>query len=538
MGGRVVGNNDHLRGDRYDHYSDGMKKVASGFSPLIAVDRRDRKPLHLQIYEGYRRAILRRNLSAGQQVPSSRQLALELKVSRIPVLNAYAQLLAEGYFEARTGAGTFVSSSLAERGNASRNRTSPTLRTNSSPRPVSPQSNVVPRYKASPWIYGWGAFGVGQVSLDHFPFPLWSRLLARHGQRVQARALHFSDPMGSREFRTAIATYLRMVRAVNCDADQIMIVSGSQQALEITARVLLEPRSRAWIEEPSYWSIRRVLGLAGCVPVPVAVDQEGLNVAAGIKAYRHARAAFVTPSHQFPLGSTMSAARRIQLLEWAEQVGAWIIEDDYDSEYRYEGMPIASLQGLDHNSRVIYIGTFSKTLFPSLRVGYLVIPHDLVARFLDVRLAMDLYPAHLYQAVLTDFMREGHFARHVRRTKQLYQERRGALIASLENHFGDSVEILGADAGLHLVAVLPKGIPDEEVADRAAQERLWLFPLSRTYFGTPVQGLILGFGSTQTKAIPEAVHHLERIVAGLKGLPFSRAVKHSSRLVAGRLPRP
>jgi GntR family transcriptional regulator/MocR family aminotransferase len=493
-----------------------MKKVASGFSPLIAVDRRDRKPLHLQIYEAYRRAILRRNLSAGQQVPSSRQLALELRVSRIPVLNAYAQLLAEGYFEARTGAGTFVSSSLAERRKVSRSRTSPLPRTNSSPRPVSSQSNVVPRFKPNPWIYGWGAFAVGQVSLDHFPFPLWSRLLARHGQRVHARALHFSDPMGLKEFRTGIATYLRTVRGVNCDPEQIMIVSGSQQALEMTARVLLEARSRVWIEEPSYWSIRRVLGLAGSVPVPVAVDHEGLNVAAGIKACRHARAAFVTPSHQFPLGSTMSAARRIQLLEWAEQVGAWIIEDDYDSEYRYEGMPIASLQGLDHNSRVIYIGTLSKTLFPSLRVGYVVIPHDLLARFVNVRLAMDLYPPHLYQAVLADFIREGHFARHVRRTKQLYHERRGALIASLREQFGDSVEIMGADAGLHLVTMLPRGIRDEELAERAAEERLWLFPLSQCYLGTPLQGLILGFGSTPTRAIPGAVRHLRRIVGGFE----------------------
>ena len=516
MGGRVVGDNDHLRRDQYDHYSGDMKKVASGFSPLIAVDRRDRKPLHAQIYEGYRRAILRHNLSAGQQVPSSRQLAVELKVSRIPVLNAYAQLLAEGYFEARIGAGTFVSNSLAEHRKAGRNRTAPGPGRSSSPRPVAPHSNVVPRFQPSPWIYGWGAFGVGQVSLDHFPFALWSRLLAQHGQRVHARALHFSDPMGSKEFRAAIATYLRTVRAVNCDVEQIMVVSGSQQALEITARVLLEARSRVWIEEPSYWSIRRVLALAGCVPVPVPVDDEGLNVAAGTKAHKHARAAFVTPSHQFPLGSTMSAARRIQLLEWAEEVGAWIIEDDYDSEYRYEGMPIASLQGLDRNERVIYIGTFSKTLFPSLRVGYLVIPHDLVGRFLDVRLAMDLYPPHLYQAVLTHFIREGHFARHVRRTKQLYHERRGLLIASLEKEFGDSIEILGADAGLHLVAVMPQELQDEQVAGRAAKERLWLFPLSRTYFGTPVQGLILGFGSTPTKTIPDAVHHLERIVDGLR----------------------
>ena len=489
-----------------------MRKVASGFSPLIAIDRKDRRPLHLQIYEGYRQAILRGNLSAGQQVPSSRQLASEIGVSRIPVLNAYAQLLAEGYFEARTGAGTFVCKLLLEGQCNSRNGASPTVPTERSPRPTSRQSNVVPHFEPHPWVYGWGAFSVGQVSLDHFPFALWSRLLARHGQRVHARALHFSDPMGLKDFRDAIATYLRTVRAVNCDPGQIMIVSGSQQALEMTARVLFDPGNRVWIEEPSYWSIRRVLALARCVPVPVPVDREGLNVSAGIRACRRARAAFVTPSHQFPLGSTMSAVRRLQLLDWAEKIGAWIIEDDYDSEYRYEGMPISSLQGLDRNARVIYIGTFSKTMFPSLRVGYLVIPHDLIQRFVDVRLTMDLFPSHLYQAVLTDFIREGHFARHIRRTRQQYRERRGQLVASLREQFEASLEILGADAGVHVSAVFSKGIRDEEVARQAAKENLWVWPLSRTYLGRPSQGVILGFGSTPTRAIPAAVQRLRRIV--------------------------
>jgi GntR family transcriptional regulator/MocR family aminotransferase len=336
-----------------------------------------------------------------------------------------------------------------------------------------------------PWVYGWGAFSVGQVALDHFPFATWSRLISRHSQRVHARALHFSDPMGAPEFRKEIATYLRTSRGVNCDPEQIMIVSGSQQAIEVTTRVIADPGSLVWIEEPGYWSLHRVLVMAGCSPVPVPVDQEGINVGEGTRMCRNARAAFVTPSHQFPLGSAMSAARRIQLLEWAHEAGAWIIEDDYDSEFRYESMPIASLQGLDRNSRVIYIGTFSKTLFPSLRVGYIVVPRDLIQQFLSVRLASDLFPPHLYQAALADFMAQGHFVRHIRRTRQLYRERRSALVESLQQEFGPSLQILGAEAGVHLVINLPQGVRDIQLADRASQEKLWLWPLSRTYFAPP-----------------------------------------------------
>lgn len=493
-----------------------MKKVANSVCPVVAIDHQDSRPLHRQIYDGFRTAILRNNLSAGQQVPSSRQLASELGISRIPVLTAYSQLLAEDYFETRTGAGTFVSRSLATRkppiaepanGNG----------THAGNRPVSRRAQEVATMGSWPWVYGWGAFSVGQVALDHFPFASWSRLISRHSQRVHARALHFSDPMGAPEFRKEIATYLRTSRAVNCDPEQIMIVSGSQQAIELTTRVIADPGSHVWIEEPGYWSLHRVLVMAGCSPVPVPVDQEGIDVAEGIRMHRNARAAFVTPSHQFPLGSAMSAARRIQLLEWAEDAGAWIVEDDYDSEFRYESMPIASLQGLDRNSRVIYIGTFSKTLFPSLRVGYIVVPRDLIKQFLSVRLASDLFPPHLYQAALADFMAQGHFARHIRRTRQHYRERRSALVESLQQEFGPSLEILGAEAGVHLVIKLPPGVRDVELAERAAQEKLWLWPLSRTYFGPPSQGIILGFGSTPDREIPNAVRRLRLLVSEMQG---------------------
>lgn len=492
-----------------------MRKVASGFSPVIAVDRRSAKPLYRQIYDGYRASIVRRNLGAGQAVPSTRTLAVELGVSRIPVLNAYAQLLAEGYFESRAGAGTFVSSSLPEQipARAQTNLTVPKARNGS--RSISRRSALLPRFKGVPWLYGRGAFSVGQLALEHFPFNLWTGLTVRHSRRASTRSLHFSDPMGSLDFRETLAEYLRTSRAVNCDGEQIMVVSGSQQALEISARVLLDAGDRVWLEEPGYRLTQQVVALAGCRVVTVPVDEEGLDVTAGVAKCPNARAAFVSPSHQFPLGATISASRRLQLLTWAHQANAWIVEDDYDSEYRYKGMPIASLQGLDRNARVIYIGTFSKTLFPSLRMGYVVIPRDLVERFAAVRHAMDIYPASLYQAVLRDFIAEGHFARYVRRTRVSYDERRRSLVEALSAEFGSRIEILGSEAGTHLVAIPGPGINDREIAVKAARENLWLWPLSPCYLGKSKRnGFVLGFGGTPPRAFPKAVRHLAGLLPG------------------------
>jgi GntR family transcriptional regulator/MocR family aminotransferase len=491
-----------------------MGKVTSVISPVIAVDRKSAKPLHRQIYDAYRAAIVGRNLRAGQQIPSSRGLAAELGVSRIPVINAYSQLLAEGYFESRPGAGTFVSTSLPEHLISSEYRDQKLRKAHSGPRATSRASALLPPFKPSAWLYGQGPFTVGQVALDHFPFQIWSKLLARHWRRVRAESLYFSDPMGSEAFRKTIATYLRTSRALNCEADQIIVVNGSQQALQISARVLLEPGNSVWIEEPSFRLTRHALVLAGCKLIPVPVDEEGLNVSAGKKLCRKARAAFVTPSHQYPLGATMSASRRLQLLDWAQSTGSWIVEDDYDSEYRYQHQPISSLQGLDRGSRVIYIGTFSKTLFPSLRVGYLVVPSDLIERFVAVRHAMDVYPAHLYQSVLNDFIGEGHFSRHVRRTRLLYRERRGALVDAIHEEFGSRLEVLGSDAGLHLVITLPKGANDQEISERAARENLWVWPLSPCYLNkNPKQGLILGFGNTPTNKIRPAVSRLRKVIS-------------------------
>jgi GntR family transcriptional regulator/MocR family aminotransferase len=326
-------------------------------------------------------------------------------------------------------------------------------------------------------------------------------------------SMHYDHPMGSSHLRKVIAAYLRTARGVRCEADNIMIVSGSQQALEISTRVLLDRGSRVWMEDPGYRFAQNVFRLHGCKIVPVPVDEEGMDVAAGIKRCRDAEAALVTPSHQYPLGAIMSASRRLQLLDWAHSSGSWIIEDDYDSEYRYENLPIASLQGLDPGAHVVYIGTFSKVLFPSLRLGYVAIPSDLIDRFVTVRLNMDLGAPGFMQLVLADFIDGGHFARHLRRMRLLYRERRSVLLESLRSELGDHVAVSGEQAGLHVSVTLPPGSDDHELSERAAHIRLWLVPLSSSYLRRPAsQGFILGFSNTSTNEIPDAVRKLRGII--------------------------
>jgi GntR family transcriptional regulator/MocR family aminotransferase len=488
-----------------------MGLLASPITPVIAVDRSSRAPLHQQVYEAYRSAILRGDLQPGQKIPSSRELALEIQVSRFPVLHAYAQLLAEGYFESQVGSGTFVSISLPVQVMPPGPRA--TELEDSITRPVSRRTSLYPPFMPESHLRGWGAFGVHQPAFDHFPFQAWSSLVARHSRNPHGSAIHNINPLGSERFRDEICAYLRTARAVKCDPSQIMIVSGSQHALDITARVLFDPGDSVLVEEPGYTLERSLLVAAGCHLNLVPVDHEGMDIAYAARRYREAKAAFVTPSHQYPLGSTMGATRRLHLLNWAQSTGAWIIEDDYDSEYRFDARPIASLQGLDVNARVIYIGTFSKTLFPSLRIGYIVIPPDLVKHFAAVRLAMDIFPPYLYQEVLADFMALGHFGRHIRNMRRLYGARRTTLVSCLREEFGDRIQLHGAPAGMHVTITLPEGLDDRQIAARAAEERLWLLPLSPSYMGEAKRnGFVLGFGSTASEHIPAAVKRLRAII--------------------------
>jgi GntR family transcriptional regulator / MocR family aminotransferase len=484
-----------------------MKTVSAALLPMMTVDRRARCPLHQQVYDAYRTAIAEGALRPAQKIPSTRVLASELSISRSPVLHAYAQLVAEGYFRSRVGAGTQVSPSLSQPP-----RQSQPLVVRSGIRPLPKLSGLTGPVEDALRRRD-GAFAVGQVAHDRFPDRIWSALVARYARRAGPKALNDGNPMGLLALREAIAVYVRTTRAVRCEAEQIMIVSGSQQAIEISARALLNAGQRVWMEEPGCQFARNVLALHGCQIVPVPVDEEGLNVAAGTRQCCNAPVALVTPTHQYPLGVILSASRRIQLLDWAERAGAWILEVDCDSEYRYEMKPVASLQGLDRYSRVVYIGTFNKLLFPSLRLGYLVIPPDLVERFRSIQIAMDGGPPALSQAVVAEFIRAGHFSRHVRRMRRLYSERRTQLIESLREELPLPIELTGDhQAGMHVSLTL-EGIRDVEIVERAARQRLWLWPLSLCYAGDASrQGFILGFGNVPVEEIPQAVRQLRSVI--------------------------
>lgn len=490
-----------------------MKRPPDGLGPITPVDRRLAKPLHRQLYDGYRDAILEGRLRPGQRLPSTRTLASDLQISRIPVVTAFEQLVAEGYVESRVGAGSFVSSALPDH-----------MRARADQRPsngAAPRGGPrrIPRERwpitEAPWLECSGAFRVGQPALDEFPAEVWTRLVARRARLLPRRQMTYGDAMGFGPLREVLADYLRTVRSMRCTAEQIMIVSGSQQALAVAGRALLEQGDEVWLEEPGYPGARDALTLVGARRIGVPIDDEGLDVAAGIARCPNARAVYITPSHQYPLGMIMSAPRRLQLLDWARRRGAWLFEDDYDGEYRYDNQPIASLHSLDTDQRVLYIGTFSKVLFPALRVGYLVMPPDLIARFRQVRDAMDIFPAPLYQAVLHDFLREGHFARHLRRMRAVYAERRRVLVSSIEREFGDTVQIAGDRAGMHLVMLLPPDLRDHDIAVRAARRGLSVIPLSSCYEGSRSRpGLVLGYGPTRAGEIPDAVRRLKAIVRG------------------------
>ncbi len=489
-----------------------------GILPVVAIDRTSDKPLYKQLYEGYRDAIVERRLSGGQRLPSTRSLAAELRISRIPVLGAFDQLLAEGYFESRPGAGTFVASSLPDvRPRTTRQPAPGNAAADAGPGPrtvARRPAQVLLNEEPGPWTLGLEPFQCPSPPVDRFPTKVWSALVARHSRRFDPGQLHYHrDPMGLQSLREAVAQYLRTSRAVRCDAGQIMVVSGSQQALDIASRVLLDQGSPVWMEEPGYWGARHALMMAGARLVAVPVDGQGLDVEAGIARCPRPRAVYVTPSHQLPLGMTMSASRRLKLLDWARRRGVWIIEDDYDGEYRYGNLPIASLQGLDRDSRVIYIGTFTKSLFPALRLGYIVVPHDLVAAFVAVRRAMDMFSPPFVQNVLADFIEEGHFERHLRRTRLLCRQRRRALIAALDEQLGSVLRVIGDEAGMFLTTVLEKGYRDRDVAGRAALQGVRTFPLSECYLGRARrQGLVLGYGGFTEKELVEGVARLRAVL--------------------------
>lgn len=476
-----------------------MKKVNSAIHPYFPFERKSAVPFYRQIYEGYRNAILGGQLRAGQRLQSTRALATELRISRLPVVLAYEQLVHEGYIEGKIGAGTYVNQSI------------PDELTNVSRQRITSQSG--PPGRAEDFTNLLGPFRVSLPALDQFPMKIWSRLVAHHARNFSIENMAYGDPAGHLPLRTTIAEYLRTARAVKCEPHQIIIVSGSQLALQICARGLLTSSDAVGVEEPGYSGARDALQASGATLIPIPVDDEGISIQRLSSHKKKVRVVYVTPSHQYPLGTLMSASRRLELLDWAEQSRIWIIEDDYDSEYRYASRPLGSLQGMDNSSRVIYIGTFSKVLFPSIRIGYIVVPNELLKNFVQIRESLDIFSPTLYQLALTDFIEQGHFARHLRRMRSIYLQRRNALITSLQKHFGNSLIAYNADGGLHLCAFLPENIDDQEIAQNAAKHGVSVMPLSSCYVGKKSRnGLVLGFACANESQIEAAAKVLSQIV--------------------------
>jgi GntR family transcriptional regulator/MocR family aminotransferase len=476
-------------------------------------------PLYKQLYERVRSAILRGQLQAGTRVPSTRAFALELGISRATVQLTFEQLIAEGYLQARAGSGTYVAATFPSDGVEQPWQDAHPGQYNNVGRTISARAHTwlsTPYFARPLLLPGHGlqrAFRVGLPAIDAFPRTRWQHLLLRSWRQMPPALLAYHDPAGYLPLREAIASYLATARGVRCTAEQVMLVAGSQQGLDLAARVLLDPGEQVWMEDPGYPGARGALIGAGAHLVPVPIDAEGLVVQVGKERAPHARLAFVTPSHQFPLGVTMSMARRLSLLEWAHGVGAWIVEDDYDSEFRYVGRPLAALQGIDRANRVLYLGTMSKVLFPAMRLGYLVVPPDLVKAFIAARLYIDIHPPLLEQVTLAAFLHEGHFERHIRQMRQLYQERQLTLVELAREMLVDKLDLQPAVGGMHLIGWLPGKQDDLQVARAAARVWVDVSPLSLYALeATERTGILLGYTAVGTQEMRAG---LERLVSVL-----------------------
>jgi len=480
--------------------------------------------LYQALYTHMRTAILSGELKGGMKLPSTRALADELNISRNTVLNAYRQLLTEGYLDGREGSGTFVARVLPESLLTVSHRFDTAQRRLSKPKADSPKQAESPRPVFSERARGQIAvaqppsngklprpFLAEAPALDAFPYKLWSRLVVRQARRIPVNHFAYQDSAGYRPLREAIAAHVTVSRQVHCTPDQVMIVPGSQGALDLAARMLVNAGDFVWMEDPGYPGARGAFLGSGAHIIPVPVDGEGLIVEAGITRAPNARMVYITPSHQFPLGVTMSIPRRLALLDWAKRANAYILEDDYDSEFRYAGRPLATLQGMDMAERVIYIGTFSKVLFPSIRVGYMILPLPLVDAFLKVRRMIDIHSPMLEQAVLADFIDEGHYMRHLRRMRTLYAERRSALLNAMKDL---PLEMDSPEAGIHCVGWLAKDMDDQAIANKAKEYDLELTPIS-TFGIEPLmrKGFLLGYGGYSVQEIKKAAKRLGSLLS-------------------------
>ncbi|MEK7954239.1 MocR-like pyridoxine biosynthesis transcription factor PdxR [Luteolibacter soli] len=465
----------------------------------------------------FRRGISTGRLLPGSRIPPSRVFAEQHGMARGTILEAFDQLISEGYLTTRRGSGTTVSPELPdparERSPVSAEKSRETSRPGLSHRakrlrhlPVSPFpldfSDARPK-----------AFRANQPSVAHFPIDEWSRLSSRRLRRASAEMLIGGDVLGYPPLRDALAAHLGSTRGIHCTADRIMIVSGTQQALDLVVRIVLDPGDKAWIEDPGYPGAGTVMESWGVKVIPVDVDARGLRVEKGLRAAGDARLAYVTPAHQFPLGVVMAPERRQQLLQWARESGAWIFEDDYDSEFRFSGRPIAALQSLTPDDNVIFSGSFSKMLFPSLRMGFVVLPDRLVEPMRQLRSLVDRHGPTLNQAVLCDFIAEGHFSRHLRRMRQIYAQHHEALLESAAANLADLLDVVPTETGLQTIGWLANGQQDRDIARLAAAAGIDVTPLSNYAFKWRKRnGLQLGFGSIAPKELRLATAKLARVL--------------------------
>lgn len=495
------------------------RRSADAVAPLVLLDASASAPLYRQLHEELRRAIGEGRLRAGTRLPAARTLARDLALSRNTVDQAYEHLHAEGYIERRSRRGTFVAHRASELALHARPRLVDPPRARHRPpvRMLSSRGAVVATFPVPDGVNTPGPLcplRPGVPAVEAFPVALWARLTAAYWRGVSRRQLAYGHSAGYEPLRVAIAEHLGAARGVRCTPEQVVIVGGSQQGIALAAQLLLDAGDAVWLEDPGFIGARAALASAEARVVPVRVDDEGLDVAAGERIAAAARMAVVTPSHQHPLGVAMSLERRLALLDWAQRADAWILEDDYDGELRYAGRPLPALQGIDHDGRVVYVGSFSKALYPALRLGYVVAPLRLVEAFVVARLLADRHSSIAEQAVLASFIAEGHYARHLRRMRALYATRQDVLREALAP-FADVLEVQPAGAGLNLLAWLPPGLDDRRAARAAAEAGVEAAPLSPFAQGALERGaLILGFAGYEAAVL--------RAAAGRLGLAVRR----------------
>jgi GntR family transcriptional regulator / MocR family aminotransferase len=488
-----------------------MAKRAGGLMPVLAMDSADPAPMFLQIYKGIREAILEGRLHRGTRLPSTRSISTELSVSRNTVITAFEQLVAEGYLQGRIGSGTWVTEAIAEKFSPVINFADGTRRGQSNAR----LSNKIKALDSVPTRIspiGGGhpkPFRVGTPALSEFPLALWQRTESQCVSKINADILDYGDSTGHPWLRHAVAEYVKIARGVNCKPEQVIITTGSQQAIDLLSRVLLNEGDPVWIEDPGYLGARGAFVAAGANVLPVPMDDEGMVIQAGIRMHRKASLIYVSPSHQLPLGITMSLSRRLELLHWAARNNAWIVEDDYDSEFRYRQYPLRSLQGLDENQKVLYMGTFSKVLFPGLRLAYLVVPSTLLDGFRKLQHFSIGHPPVLPQLTLAEFMKAGHFERHIRKMRVLYRERQEILIRAAREKLEGLLDLVPCDTGMHVVGWLPKASSDRRASLRAAHAGIEAIPLSAFSMSKRCRpALLLGYAAFPKKKIEEGVEKL------------------------------